>query len=176
MIVELMGKPAFLSDIKYGDFFYGQMGDQVRPCIKAFVVENESDLIDYVVAFTPADRDPAELPRLYDNKALRSTSAYRISAPYFRHTVSDNTLLLKTEYWPKPGILIESSEASFLTIKSGRMAHNILYLNVGTGELVSSPPKAPFAFVTEWQILVQHGEKEQVLVNFPAFREMAVGF
>ncbi len=173
MNVELIGKPAFLADIRYGDFFYSQLGDRVRPCLKAFIVENETQITDYVVSFTPGEREMATLPRLFDTNMVSGNTAYRISQPAFRHIISDRSLLLKTEYWPKPGILIESTSASFLTIKSGRMAHKIMYLNISSGELVSSPPKAPFAFVTEWKIVFKGAEGEQLLVRFPPAKEAA---
>lgn len=168
MNVESIGKPAFLTDIKYGDFFYGQMGDKVRPCIKAFFVENDTDVLDYVVSFTPSERGASDLPRLFEAKTLSGSGAYRISNPVFRHLVSAGTLLLNTEYWAKAGIIIESSNATYLTIKSGRMPHKLMYMNVATGELLTSPPKAPFAFITDWKIVLEHDEAEQALVSFPS--------
>jgi len=173
MNVELIGKPAFLTDIRYGDFFYSQVGDRVRPCLKAFFIDVDEEVRDYFVSFVPGERDLNILPRLFETRNMSGNSAYRVSQPTFKHNISDRTLLLKTEYWPKPGILIESSEASFLTIKSGRMSHKIMYLNINSGELVASPPKAPFAFVTDWKIAIGGGDTEQILVKFPPLKEPA---
>ena len=167
MNVDIIGKPAFLSDIKYGDLFYTQIGERIYACIKAFMVKNDTDLIDYVVAFKPSERDRNHLPRLLEAKNLTSKSAYRISAPTFRSVISDNSLLVNTEYWPTPGIVIESSDATYLTVKSGPMPHKIMYLNINTGELASTPPKTPSVFVLEWKIVLQHENKEQTLVRFP---------
>jgi len=170
MNIESIGKPAFLTDIKYGDFFYAQLGDKVRPCIKAFIVENDAEVLEYIVSFTPSEREAGDLPRLFENKTIKGSFAYRVSSPAFRNLVSAGSLLLKTEYWPKAGIVIESSEATYLTVKTGRMPHKLMYMNVSTGELITSPPKAPFAFITNWKIVIDQSEVEQVLVSFPSSR------
>ncbi len=166
--VDLSGKPAFLADIKYGDLFYTQIGEHVYTCIKAFLIKNDTELVDYVVAFMPSERDKSHLPRLVEAQTLTGKSAYRISDPVFRHFISDTSVLLHNEYWPTPGIVIESSDATYLTVKSGRMAHRIMYLNIGSGELISAPPKAPFVFVLEWKISLQLQNSEQTLIRFPA--------
>ena len=167
MKVDLIGKPALLTDIKYGDLFYTQVGRRIYPCIKTFMVKNDTDLVDQVVAFMPSDRDRTHLPRLLEAKPLETKSVYRISDPVFRPVISESSLLMDTEYWPTPGIAIESPEASYLTVKSGRMPHKIMYLNINTGELISTSPKAPLVFVLEWKIVLEQEDTEQTLVRFP---------
>jgi hypothetical protein len=167
MNVETIGKPAFLSDIKYGDFFFAQIGETIRGCIKAYLIENDAQIVDYVISFTPGYQDDFNLPLLVEARSLLGKTAYRISEPHFRHTVSAKSMLLKPEYWPKPGIVVENMDGSFLAIKSGKMPHKIVYMNFNTGELVFSAPKAPFVFVMEWKITLKRNDTEQVLVQFP---------
>ncbi|WP_288901206.1 hypothetical protein [uncultured Sneathiella sp.] len=167
MNVDVIGKPAFLTDIKYGDFFYTQIGERIYPCLKTFIVKNDTEIIDYVVSFMPSDRDRTHLPRLMEERNLTAKTAYRVSSPVFRSLIVESALLMDIEYWPKPGIVIESSDATYLTIKSGPMPHGLMYLNINTGELVASSPKAPFVFVMEWKIVLQQGGGEQTLIRFP---------
>lgn len=167
MNIDLIGKPAFLSDLKYGDLFYTQIRGRIYPCIKAFLVKNDTEIMDHVVSFMPSERDRAKLPRLLDEKTLTVKSAYRVSTPVFRSLITEGSILMDNEYWPSPGIVIESSDATYLTVKAGRMSHNLSYLNLGTGEIISNPPKAPFVFVLEWKIILQQEGPEQTLIRFP---------
>ena len=167
MNVDLIGKPAFLTDIKYGDLFYTQVGERIYPCIKTFMVKNDTEIIDYVVSFMPSERDRSQLPRLLEERSLTAKTAYRVSGPIFRSLIAESALLMDVEYWPKPGIVIESSDAPYLTVKSGPMPHKLTYLNVNTGELLATPPKAPFVFVMEWKIVLQQAGGEQTLIRFP---------
>ncbi|MFC4271182.1 hypothetical protein GQF03_12315 [Sneathiella chungangensis] len=167
MNVDLIGKPAYLTDIRYGDLFYMQIGERIYPCIKTYFVKNDTEIIDYVVAFTPSERDRTYLPRLMEERNLAAKVAYRVSEPVFRSMINESSILTDIEYWPTPGIVIESSDATYLTIKSGRMPHKLMYLNISTGELIATSPKAPFVFVMEWKIVLQQEGSEQTLVRFP---------
>lgn len=167
MNVDLIGKPTFLSDVRYGDLFYTQVGRGIYPCIKSFVVMNDTEIIDYIVAFVPSDRDRTHLPRLLEEKNLPNKTVYCVSSTSFKPLISEGSVVMDIGYWPKPGNVIESPEATYLTVKSGRMPHKLMYLNITSGELLSSPPKAPFLFVTEWKITIDQSEGEQTLIRFP---------
>ncbi|TNE39116.1 MAG: hypothetical protein EP348_03900 [Alphaproteobacteria bacterium] len=167
MKLDLLGKPAFLENIAHGSLFYVQIGEHNYPCLKAFLVMNDSEIADYVVAFMPSERDRTHLPRLVEERTLNGKSAYRIGDPEFRPLVSEATLQFHTEYWPTPGIVIEAHDAAYLTVKAGRMSHKLMYLNISTGELLPTPPKAPFVFVQEWKIILKRGKMEQTLISFP---------
>jgi hypothetical protein len=167
MNVDLIGKPAYLTDIKYGDLFYSQIGERIYPCIKTFTVKNDTEIIDYVVSFMPSERDRSLLPRLLEERNLTAKTAYRVSGPTFRSLIAESALLMDVEYWPKPGIVIESSDATYLTVKAGPLPHKLMYLNISSGELLTTPPKAPFVFVLEWKIVLQQAGGEQTLIRFP---------
>lgn len=167
MNVESLGKPAFLADVKYGDFFFAQIGETIRGCVKSYLIENDAHIVDSVIALTPGYQDESKLPLLIESKSVVGNTAYRISDPVFRPTVSTNTMLLRPEYWPKPGMVVENLDGSFLTIKNGNRSHKIVYMNLNTGELVLSAPKAPFVFIKEWRMVLKRGDTEQVLVQFP---------
>ncbi|MZR30125.1 hypothetical protein [Sneathiella litorea] len=167
MNVDLIGKPAFLTDIKYGDLFYTQIGERIYPCIKTFLVKDDAEIIDNVVSFMPSERDKSHLPRLLEERNLTAKTAYRVSSPIFRPLIAESALLMDVEYWPKPGIVIESSDATYLTVKAGPLPHKLMYLNVNTGELLTTPPKAPSVFVMEWKIVLHQGSVEQTLLRFP---------
>jgi len=168
MNIDLVGKPALLTDIKYGDLFYTQISERIYPCIKAFIVKNETEIINYVVSFMPSERDRIHLPRLVEEKNLTATTAYRVSTPIFRSLATESSILMDIEYWPKPGVAIESSDATYLTVKSGPMSHKLMYLNVSTGELTATSPKTPLVFVMEWKITLQQNDGEQALIRFPS--------
>src|SRR5690606_6370180 len=167
MKVDLVGKPAFLSDVRYGDLFYTQFERAIFPCIKSFLVMNDAEILDYAVTFMPSDRDRTYLPRLLEEKGLQNKTVYCVADTSFRPLISEATMLMDIGYWPKPGDVIESPEATYLTIKSGRMPHKLIYLNVATGELVTTPPRAPFTFVTDWKITLDQPQGEQTLIQFP---------
>lgn len=171
MNLEPIGKPAFLSDIKYGDFFFAQIGETIRGCVKAYLIENDANIVDYIISFTPGHPDDVKLPLMVEARSILGKTAYKVSNPLFRHTISTKSMLLKPEYWPKPGIVVENMDGSFLTIMAGTMPHKIIYMNLGTGELIFSAPKAPFVFVLEWKIILKRNDAEQVLVQFPFTKE-----
>jgi hypothetical protein len=167
MNVESRGKPTFLTEIKYGDFFFAQIGETIRGCVKAYLIENDAHIVDYVIALTPGYKDETKLPLLIESKSVVGKTAYRISNPAFRPEISTNTMMLRPEYWPKPGIVVENLDGSFLTIKIGNRSHKIVYMNLNTGELAQSAPKAPFVFIKEWKMVLRKGDMEQILVQFP---------
>jgi len=167
MNVDLLGKPAFLSDVKYGSLFYTEIERRIFPCLKAFIVLNETEIVDYTVAIKPSERDRTHLPRLVEERNATTRPVYCVANTSFRPVISEATMLMELGYWPKPGDVIESQEATFLTVKSGRMPHKLMYLNISTGELHFAQPKAPLLYVMEWKIALDQPDGEQTLIHFP---------